>query len=255
MKSWKSLLIGAVVIVAFASAAPQADAQWGYYRPAVWGYGYGYGYAASCCTPYYSTFYAPRYASVGCYSPCCGDSWYLGCRPGPVRRLLFGPYRWYWGGYADCCSVTYDSCCGDGFVVAPAAGGSPTPAPTPAKKPIAEPPMPAEPTAPDAPAPAEPAPPKATSTTPETSGVLTVLVPSDAKVTVNGLETRSNGSRRQFVSYGLQPGFTYKYVVQAQVVRNGQVQEETRTVTLTAGDITAVAFGFNTASQQVASAQ
>ena len=20
------------------------------------------------------------------------------CRPGPVRRLLFGPYRWYWGG-------------------------------------------------------------------------------------------------------------------------------------------------------------
>ena len=34
-----------------------------------------------------------------CYSPCydsCGL--YLGWRPGPIRRLLFGPYRWYWGG-------------------------------------------------------------------------------------------------------------------------------------------------------------
>jgi len=251
MKSWKSLLIVAVVVAAFASAAPQADAQWGYYRPAVW----GYGYAAPCCTPYYSTFYAPRY-TYAAYSPCCGDTgWYLGWRPGPVRRLLFGPYRWYWGGYANGWTVSYDSCCGDGSVAAPAASGTPTPAPTPAKKPVAEPPMPAEPNAPAAPAPAEPAPPKATSNTPETSGVLTVWVPHDAKVTVNGLETRSSGSRRQFVSYGLKAGFSYKYVVVAQVVRNGQVQEETRTVTLTAGDITAVAFGFNASSQQVASAQ
>jgi uncharacterized protein (TIGR03000 family) len=105
------------------------------------------------------------------------------------------------------------------------------------------------------PAPAAPAPGKTSATSAENSGILTVWVPFDAKVTVNGLETRSTGSRRQFVSYGLQPGLSYKYVVRAQVVINGQVQEESRTVTLTAGDVTAVAFGFNASSQQVASAR
>jgi uncharacterized protein (TIGR03000 family) len=85
--------------------------------------------------------------------------------------------------------------------------------------------------------------------------VLTVWVPFDAKVSVNGMETRSTGSQRQFISYGLKPGFSYKYVVKAQVIRNGQTQEDTQTVTLTAGQITSVAFGFNSAPQQVAAAQ
>jgi uncharacterized protein (TIGR03000 family) len=128
-------------------------------------------------------------------------------------------------------------------------------APTPAQKPAEPSAMPAEPT-PAAPTPADPAAPKTTSTSAENSGVLTVWVPYDAKVTVNGLDTRSTGSKRQFVSYGLKPGLSYKYVVRAQVVRDGQLVEDTRTVTLTAGQITAVAFGFNTeASQQVAMAQ
>jgi len=60
-------------------------------------------------------------------------------------------------------------------------------------------------------------PPKTTSdTSAEQSVVLTVWVPYDAKVTVNGMETRSTGSRRQFVSYGLQQGLSYKYVVRAK---------------------------------------
>jgi uncharacterized protein (TIGR03000 family) len=101
----------------------------------------------------------------------------------------------------------------------------------------------------------EPAAPKTSGTSADESGVLTVWVPYDAKVTVNGLQTRSIGSRRQFVSYGLKPGLSYKYEVKAQIVRNGQVLEDTRTVTLTAGEITAVAFGFNTTGQQVALAQ
>ena len=74
---------------------------------------------------------------------------------------------------------------------------------------------------------------------------MTVWVPYDAKVTVNGQPTVSTGSRRPFISYGLQPGLTYSYVVRAEVVRNGQTQQETQTVTLTAGQINAVAFGFN----------
>ncbi len=260
--SWKCLLIGAVVAVALSSATPQADAQWwGAYQPVAWGCGY-----APC--------YSPCYATVSCYSPCGYDScgWYLGWRPGPVRRLLLGRYKWYWGGYATGWYASYDACCTEAPMAAP--GGAPTPAPTPAKKPVTEPTMPTEPTTPAAPVPVEPAPaapapvepampgvqpvpamPKTSGTSAEESGVLTVWVPYDAKVTVNGLETRSTGSRRQFVSYGLKPGFSYKYVVRAEVVRNGQMQEDTRTVTLTAGQITAVAFGFNTTSPQVAAVQ
>ena len=96
--------------------------------------------------------------------------------------------------------------------------------------------------------------PKTSATSTDNSGILTVWVPFDAKVTINGLETRSTGSRREFVSYGLKPDLSYKYVVHAQVVRDGKLIEETRTVTLTAGQIEAVAFGFNTPpTEQVAS--
>jgi len=138
--------------------------------------------------------------------------------------------------------------------------------PTPAKKPLMEGPTPAAPAMPPEPGPTpaqptttEPAPampgttpapatePATMSTpSPETSGVVTVWVPYDAKVTINGLATRSVGSRRQFVSYGLKPGFSYKYDIHAEVVRDGKLVEDTHTVTLTAGENTAVAFGFNT---------
>jgi uncharacterized protein (TIGR03000 family) len=77
------------------------------------------------------------------------------------------------------------------------------------------------------------------------SGQLTVWVPYDAKVIVNGLETRSTGSKRQFVSFGLKPGFNYKYEVRARVIRDGVAVEETKVVTLTAGGRDSVAFGFN----------
>jgi len=248
--SWKSLLIGAVAVVALSAAAPRADAQWwGYYQPAAWG---------GCYSPCYSSCYSPCYTTVSC-DP-CGYGWCAGWRY--ARRLA--RYNWCCGytGYGYVGSYSSGSlCCGDGAVAAPY-GSVPTPAtqptlvPTPAKKPVIEPPtMPSEP----APAPTEPAPPapgampepapampKTSATSAENSGILTVWVPNDAKVTVNGIETRSSGSRRQFVSYGLKPGLSYKYVVRAQIVRNGQVVEDTRDVVLTAGRITAVAFGFNT---------
>lgn len=269
-QSWKYLLIGAVMTVALSSTAPQADAHWwSYYQPVVWGqaYGWGAGCGYGCGAGYgsggYLVSYSPTYSGcTACWSGCNGcwndGSWYLGWRPGPVRRLFFGRYRWYygnscWGAYCSPCSVCMSDTCGgctgcsdctDGSSATPA-----TPAaPTPAKKPAAEPAMPTEPS----PVPPEPADQKTSGTTAEDSGVLTVWVPFDAKVTVNGLETRSTGSRRQFVSYGLKPGFSYKYEVRAEVVRDGKVQEETQTVTLTAGQISAVAFGFNTPAQQVA---
>jgi uncharacterized protein (TIGR03000 family) len=246
--SLKCLLIGAVAVVALSALAPQADAQcWSCYRPAAW----------SC----YSACYTPCCATARCYSPFNADcGWYLGCRPGPIRRALFGPCKWYWGGcytgcYTGCATVgtwsTAESCC-NGGTAAPTPG-APTPAPTPAQKPAVAPTMPMEPT-PAAPAPAQPAPPKTTGMTSDESGVLAVWVPNDAKVTVNGQETTSKGSRRQFISYGLKPGLSYKYVVKAEVVRNGEVQEDSRTIVLTAGDVTAVAIPFNL-TQQVAAAQ
>ncbi len=92
--------------------------------------------------------------------------------------------------------------------------------------------------------------------TPANSGLLTIWVPYDAKVLINGLATKSIGSRRQYVSYGLQPGSHYTYEVQAAVVRDGKIYEEVHTVTVKAGQRSAVAFRFNIDTyEEVASAR
>jgi len=268
--SWKCLMIGAVVAVVISAVAPQANAQCcGYYRPVAWGCCYAPRCAPACYSPCYAT-----YAAVGCCGASYYDSdWYLGVRPGPVRRLVLGPYRWYRAGYGCGCGYgcgydyDYSPCCTD----TPMTGSQgtvtpPSPTPTPAKKPIVEPPtempagpMPNEPGPGPVPPPTTPPPVKTSEMSFENSGVLTVWVPYDAKVTINGLVTKSTGSRRQFVSYGLKPGLSYKYVVKAELVRDGQTVEDsppTRTVNLTAGQITAVAFGFNlTPPEQVAASK
>ena len=84
------------------------------------------------------------------------------------------------------------------------------------------------------------------------SGLLIVWVPYEAKVTINGLLTKSTGSKRRFVSYGLRPGYTYKYEVKAEIVRDGKIVEEKQTISLTAGEQGGVAFGFNQPSNEVA---
>jgi uncharacterized protein (TIGR03000 family) len=245
----KCLLFVAVVGMVITIGTTSAEARWGWAA-------YSY-----CCSPCWTD----------CCAPSCGG-WYVGVRPGPVRRAVFGPYRWYyggWGSYSTCCwdpcctwscCCTGDPSCGCGEVtVYPAAPGAPGPAinqPTPAdpqKKP-AETPKPAEggiPGLPPLPGPGAPAPePKAGSAgtqdpTRADSGLLAIYVPAEAKVFINGLETKSTGSRRQYVSYGLTAGYRYKYEVAAQIVRDGKILEETKTVYLTAGAKEGVAFGFN----------
>jgi uncharacterized protein (TIGR03000 family) len=115
----------------------------------------------------------------------------------------------------------------------------PAPAPGPGT-----PPVPGNPPAPD-PSPFNTPMPGGSTSTPtiENSGLLTIYVPNDAKVTINGLPTRSDGSKRQYVSYGLQPGLTYKYEIHASVVRDGQLIEDNKTIYLSAGKRGAVAFG------------
>lgn len=133
----------------------------------------------------------------------------------------------------------------------PAAPVAPSPTPAPTE------PAPTPAPAPDqyeAPAPAAPKPNTKTLWLPtrETSGLLTVWVPADAKVIINGMLTRSRGSRREYVSHGLQPGLTYRYEVTAQIVREGKMLEETRVVFLTAGAKEGLAFGFNPKPAEVA---
>jgi uncharacterized protein (TIGR03000 family) len=77
---------------------------------------------------------------------------------------------------------------------------------------------------------------------PGDGGLLTVRVPADAKVFVNGLETKSTGPERNYISRGLKAGSTYKYEVRAVVERGGKQLEDVRVVYLTAGSSEDLAF-------------
>jgi uncharacterized protein (TIGR03000 family) len=71
--------------------------------------------------------------------------------------------------------------------------------------------------------------------------ILTVTVPSDARIYVNGKPTTSTGGQRNFISRGLKPGSVYTYEVKAIVEREGRDIEEVKTVKLQAGDVTEIA--------------
>jgi len=279
----KLLLVGTVLAATLIVGAASADAQCYWYRPVAW----------TCYTPCYTACYTPCY--YGTYS-----TWYLGWRPGPIRRLILGPYRWYWAGYGgvwygDCCWTTtawYDCCVSD---VSVPAVQQPAAQPTPAEKPLPQPtPEPAEkldkqsqPT----PTPAQekpgtslpppaggvtppaggltppgattpplpgidplrmPGPSGAFAPTPADSGLLTVVVPFEAKVFINGMETKSTGSRRQFVSYGLKPGYSYRYDIRVELVRDGKLEVATMTKVLKAGSREFATFPFQKPDEEFA---
>jgi len=280
---WKIAMVGALLAVML--AAGEAKAQWW----CDWG----------CYQPVCAVYYPATWCCYSCYYQPAGGYWYLGWRPGVIRRLLFGPYRWYYAGYGGwtwVCPTCYDLCCYDPCCVlsttttfeAPDTGAAPAgqtstpaPAPTPAQPTTpAQPKQPAESTQSTLPTPpagelpglpggtgsglppvpedTTPTPstmPPATETpstgtpglfpgldstppsgletqpatppttlpnstrmpTPETSGQITIWVPPEAKVTINGLPTRSTGTRRQYVSYGLKPGYLYRYEIVAEM--------------------------------------
>jgi uncharacterized protein (TIGR03000 family) len=116
--------------------------------------------------------------------------------------------------------------------------------------------MPGEAEAPPAPAKPTPAEPQAgvAPAAKQTSGVIGVWVPADARVIINGLETRSTGRHREYVSYGFKPGAVYKYEVRAQIARDGRLIESTRTVYLTAGAHQRVAFHFDAKPEEAIAA-
>ena len=103
--------------------------------------------------------------------------------------------------------------------------------------------------APPAPGTTPPATPGTSTSLNRADGLLAVQVPEDARVYVNDQPTTSTGSRRQYVSRDLEPGFSYTYEVRAEVVRDGKTLEQVRRVDLRAGEVVNVAFDFPTSDK------
>ena len=195
-----------------------------------YGGGYGCGYGA-CATP-----------SYGCYDPCgyqgCGHTgcgllsrWKYRCRShhyGYLARSCYQPCC-----VTTCCSTcgSYDCGCGSSGMIYDNAieygvpSGVEEQGPTPA---------PAEGQDMDLPA--------TTTSLDRNSAFLTVSVPSQARVYVNGIATRSTGSHRRYVSRNLTPGFDYTYEVKAEMVVDGKPVTQVKMVKLQAGQGSQLAF-------------
>lgn len=74
---------------------------------------------------------------------------------------------------------------------------------------------------------------------------LTVNVPGNAKVFVNGNATTSTGAVRQYVSRGLESGKSYKFEIRAEVEGvDGKVMTEEKTIAIAAGEREQLQFAF-----------
>jgi uncharacterized protein (TIGR03000 family) len=69
---------------------------------------------------------------------------------------------------------------------------------------------------------------------------LTVTLPADAKLLVDGRPTATTGARRVFRTPSLTPGQKYEYVLKASVVRNGKTVSWSKRVQFQAGQDVAV---------------
>jgi uncharacterized protein (TIGR03000 family) len=204
---WTLLIALFAAGVTFAAEAARADV-WYPVRPvAAWG-----------VQPVY---YATPVYSWGVYRP-----WR------PVLHRVFHPFQRYWCGVALCCDpcctvidpccTVIDPCCGgvvvekSGTVKADAKKGEPTKAPekklTPVPGPAGEAPKSNRDSNIND---ARPAPSDKTAT-------FSIEVPANAKVFINGYETRSTGARRTYVSHGLSEGNTYQYAVRVLIPHEGQ---------------------------------
>ena len=65
---------------------------------------------------------------------------------------------------------------------------------------------------------------------------LTVTVPEDARVYINGRKTTTKGTFRRYESAGLQASVGYTFEVRSEVERNGQIVTDTQKVALRSGE-------------------
>jgi uncharacterized protein (TIGR03000 family) len=80
--------------------------------------------------------------------------------------------------------------------------------------------------------------------------MISVNVPAETKIFVNGNSTRSTGTSRQYISRGLSAGRQYTYELRAELDVNGQTVSDTQVVQLTAGERTQVAFNLSQKAEQ-----
>jgi uncharacterized protein (TIGR03000 family) len=71
---------------------------------------------------------------------------------------------------------------------------------------------------------------------------ITVQVPPDAEVWIEGVRTKQMGPVRDFVSPPLDPGVNYDYEIRATWKNNGEVVSDTQHVNVRAGDRTKITF-------------
>jgi uncharacterized protein (TIGR03000 family) len=83
------------------------------------------------------------------------------------------------------------------------------------------------------------------------NGLLSVVVPEDARVYVNGMLTQTPGTYRQYVSRGLVPGYSYTYEVRVVLNRDGKVVSDSKTVQLRAGQTRDVSFDLQRSSPEM----
>lgn len=227
----KKLALGVVIAgVAWSMTAPQADAFWHHRR---WGSSGG-SWGSSCSSCSGGWYSCGGSSSSGCWGGYYygGGSW--GCSGGSSSSSSGG---WYscggcWGSSGG--SSSSGGCSGGGYTTVrdvPAGTVTPAPQTTPTEPPTLDQ---------NAPMPGTEAP--QTSTGNGSAAVLSVHVPTDAKIYVNGMLTRSTGSDRRFVSNGLRPGYNYTYELRAITERNGQQVEERKVVQLQAGQSADVNF-------------
>ena len=80
-------------------------------------------------------------------------------------------------------------------------------------------------------------------------------MPSSAKVFVNGRETTSVGSVREFVSRGLEPNKSYRFEIQAEVEGvDGEMLVESKSIVVTAGERQQLDFAFSDQARPIQTA-
>ena len=77
------------------------------------------------------------------------------------------------------------------------------------------------------------------------ASVLNLLLPEEAKVYINSKLTKTEGSRRSYISRKLTGNKEYKYQVKAVMVKNGKTLVRTKLVKMRAGADQTVEFDFN----------
>lgn len=251
--AWKkSVMLAGWMVAGVMLLAGSAQAGWGHWHGGWYGYGYypAYAYTTSYCSPCVArcgwSYCNPCWS--GCYSGCCS--------------ACYTPWYGSYDVVSDCCdSVVIES--------KAEADAAPTPAPPAAEEPEVAAPVqePASvlpnrgqpkvvppapdvdlPTLPDMPAlpPAAGDAPKPTAgrRLPPDAARLTVVVPQDAQVYVNGMLTKTVGTQRQFVSHGMKPGRSYTYEVRALVTRDGETLSDVQVVRVRVGEARKLAFDF-----------